>query len=60
MMYRVELAKSVGGYAHNKTSGRTDEDLNLWDKMQKSGAKVHHISESLLYYRRHKENFNKY
>ena len=60
MMYRVKLAKSVGGYAHNNTSIRTDEDLNLWDKMRCEGAKVKHLAQSLLYYRRHKENFNKY
>jgi len=60
MMYEVKLAKSVGGYAHNNTSSRTDEDMNLWNKMINAGAKVKHVSESLLYYRRHKENFNKY
>jgi glycosyltransferase involved in cell wall biosynthesis len=60
MLYRTELAKKVGGYANNKSSSRTDEDLNLWDKMRSAGAKVRHINESLLYYRRHKENFNKY
>lgn len=60
MMYSVKLAKSVGGYAHNKTSMRTDEDLNLWEKMRNAGGKVEHVSASLLYYRRHKENFNKY
>jgi len=60
MAYRVELARECGGYAHNKTSTRTDEDLNLWDKMMKKTPKVWHISEAFLYYRRHKENFNKY
>jgi glycosyltransferase involved in cell wall biosynthesis len=60
MMYSVKLAKSVGGYAHNNTSIRTDEDLNIWDKMINAGAKVEHITSALLYYRRHKENFNKY
>ena len=60
MMYEVELAKSVGGYAHNKTSSRTDEDMNLWNKMLNAGAKVKHVNQALLYYRRHKENFNKY
>ena len=60
MMYSVKLAKSVGGYAHNNTSSRTDEDQNLWDKLQKAGCRNVHISQPLLYYRRHKENFNKY
>jgi glycosyltransferase involved in cell wall biosynthesis len=60
MLYRTQLAKKVGGYANNKSSSRTDEDLNLWDKMRNAGAVVRHIDEGLLYYRRHKENFNKY
>jgi len=60
MMYRTALAKQVGGYADNKTSSRTDEDLNLWDKMRNAGATVHHVQQALLYYRRHENNFNKY
>ena len=60
MLYRTKLAKKVGGYAKNNTSERTDEDLNLWDKMIKEGALVKHFAQGLLYYRRHKENFNKY
>ena len=60
MLYRTKLAKKVGGYAKNNTSERTDEDLNLWDKMIKEGAVVKHFAQGLLYYRRHKENFNKY
>lgn len=60
MLYKVKLAKAVGGYAKNNTSTRTDEDLNLWDKMLKNGAIVKHLAQGLLYYRRHKENFNKY
>lgn len=60
MLYNVKLAKKVGGYAKNNTSERTDEDLNLWDKMNKEGAVVKHLAQNLLYYRRHKESFNKY
>lgn len=60
MLYKAELARKVGGYAHNRTSERTDEDLNLWEKLKGGGARVAHVKEALLYYRRHKENFNKY
>jgi hypothetical protein len=60
MLYRTELAKSVGGYAHNQTSDRADEDLNLWEKMVKQSARISHVPSGLLYYRRHKENFFKY
>lgn len=60
MLYDVQKALSVGGYEHNKKSDRTDEDENLWDKLNKAGATISHIPQGLLYYRRHKENFNKY
>lgn len=60
MLYNVKMAKHVGGYAHNKTSSRTDEDQNLYDKLLRAGATIEHTREGLLYYRRHKENFNKY
>ena len=38
----------------------TTEDLRLFNGLVEIGAKVTHIKEGLLYYRRHKENFNKY
>ena len=60
MMYHRQTAIDLGGYAHNRTSSRTDEDLNLWDKFQKGGHFSIHVDLPLLYYRRHKENFNKY
>jgi glycosyltransferase involved in cell wall biosynthesis len=59
MLYNVALAKQVGGYAHNGGE-RTDEDQNLWDKMKNANAFTGYLNEALLYYRRHKENFNKY
>jgi len=60
MMYHRITAIALGGYADNRTSSRTDEDQNLWDKFMKAGYRAIHISQPLLYYRRHKENFNKY
>jgi hypothetical protein len=60
MLYDVNKALMVGGYEHNKKSDRTDEDENLWDKLNKAGATISHIPQGLLYYRRHKGNFNKY
>ena len=60
MLYHVNTAKELGGYAHNKTSERTDEDQNLWDKFMRNGHNYIHVEQALLYYRRHKENFNKY
>jgi hypothetical protein len=61
MLYRTSLAKSVGGYTRlNDWSHQTQEDLSLWEKMIKTGAKVRHLNQGLLYYRHHRENNNRY
>ena len=61
MLYKTEMAHAVGGYAkYNDTLNHTCEDWSLWDKMMKAEAKVAHIQQPLLYYRHHRENFNKY
>ena len=61
MMYRVSKAKEVGGYEKHRPDGeRTDEDYALWDKRTKAGATVKYVDAYFLYYRRHRENFNKY
>lgn len=60
MLYNVELAKMVGGYAQRAGSIRSDEDMELWDRMNKEGATIGYVDQGLLYYRRHRENFNKY
>ena len=61
MLYRVQKAKEVGGYEKHRPDGeRTDEDNALWDKMLKAGASVQYINQELLFYRRHRQNFNKY
>lgn len=56
-LYRVDRAKKYGykgsGGAH------TEEDWMLWRQMILGGATHRHIAEPLLYYRRHKSNFNK-
>jgi len=58
-LYNVQLAKEVGGY-HRRGVQRTEEDWYLFEQMLKSGATHSHIPSPLLYYRRHKHNFNKY
>lgn len=60
MLYNVSLAKKVGYKRLNKHNIYTAEDLNLWNGMLKYDAKVVYCEEGLLYYRRHKENFNQY
>lgn len=60
MLYRTQLAKQVGGYAKYNETGHTAEDLKLWDKMMEVGAKVSHVPQAFLYYRHHRNNFNKY
>jgi hypothetical protein len=60
MLYDVKKAKAVGGYCdgHSKNGGNTQEDQNLFKRLKQSGANITHIEEGLLFYRRHKENFN--
>lgn len=61
MLYRTSLAKSVGGYTkHTRDPAYTEEDLSLWNKMKDAGAKIAHIKQPLLYYRHHRNNYNKY
>ena len=60
MLYRTHLAKSVGGYSKYGESHQTLEDLGLWHKMISVDAKVANINQGLLYYRHHRENYNKY
>ena len=61
ILYKTELARKVGGYTkYNETLDHTCEDWSLWNKMMKAEAKVVHIQQPLLYYRHHRENFNKY
>lgn len=61
MLYRTELAKFVGGYSlYKENLHQTLEDLSLWNKMIQANARVTHVKQGLLYYRHHRENFNKY
>lgn len=60
MLYRTKLAKQVGGYTKYNDSHQTLEDLGLWEKMVRAGAKVSYVNQPLLYYRHHRENSNKY
>ena len=64
MLYRTELAKSVGGYRPNNNQirdGHPEEDFSLYNRMiMVPGTVSSHVPLGLLYYRRHKENFLKY
>lgn len=55
MLYKTAKAKEVGYWS---AGGRTLEDMNLYNGMIARGATREHIKEGLLYYRRHRENFN--
>lgn len=57
MLYKTELAKQVGGY-NDGYGTRTLEDKSLYDRMINAGATNIHVPKPLLYYRRHRENFN--
>ena len=57
MLYRTKLGQSVG---YTRGSGKnTEEDKQIYNGMLKKRANKKHLSQSLLYYRRHKENFIK-
>lgn len=56
MLYNVQKAKEVG-YKSN-TVGNTNEDEVLYKQLLTNGATVEHIPEALLYYRRHRDNYN--
>jgi glycosyltransferase involved in cell wall biosynthesis len=61
MLYKVEKAKEVGGYEKHRPDGiRSDEDYALWEKLVATKATISYVNSAFLYYRRHKENFNKY
>lgn len=60
IFYKVQLAKKIGYKKYKENHPYTTEDLHLWNGLIQLGAKVEYIKEGLLYYRRHKENFNKY
>lgn len=57
MLYNTQKAKQVGGY-NDGHGRRTLEDLSLFNRLLSSGATISHVDEPLLYYRRHRENFN--
>lgn len=61
MMYKTNLGKRIK-YEKRfpNSSSHSQEDWRLWDLMLASGASVSSISEGLLFYRRHRENFLKY
>jgi len=55
MLYSVDFGKRAG---YSSPPGRTVEDWVLYNKMLSLGAKRVHVPESLLFYRRHRDNFN--
>ena len=57
MVYKTKLGKR---YRYSQNGGtRSEEDENLWNKLIRNQASVEYIPEAFLYYRRHRENFNK-
>lgn len=59
-MYNVKLAQKFG-YKKNEMSSYSEEDYMLWKAMLLEGNATHkHVNIPFLYYRRHKNNFQKY
>jgi len=59
MLYNTKLAQRFGYKKRDLTVEHTEEDWRLWDCMIDAGATVSHVPQGLLYYRKHRENFNK-
>lgn len=57
MMYRADVARKAGGYAHSGNAN-SEEDMVLYNRMIAAGATRSHIPDAFLYYRRHRENYN--
>lgn len=55
-LYNVKKAQKVGYRASGRAN--TEEDWMLFKGMLENGASHLHVSVPLLYYRRHRENFN--
>lgn len=55
-LYNVSLAKNFG-YKRNPHSVKSEEDSMLFNQMKQAGATTTIVEEPLLYYRRHKQNF---
>lgn len=60
MVYRSWLGKRFGFKSHQPGAKYTEEDKVMFMNAQKVNATIAHIPQGLLYYRTHKENFNKY
>ena len=59
-LYNVKLAQKYG-YKKNPNSHLSEEDYMLWKAMILEGNAKHiHLNIPFLYYRRHKNNFQKY
>jgi glycosyltransferase involved in cell wall biosynthesis len=58
-LHDVEKARAAGGY---KPSGRakSEEDSVMFSKMIENGSSFSVVAEPLLYYRRHRHNFQKW
>ena len=57
MLYKTELGKEC---RYDVSGGkRSEEDKTMWERFERRDVSIDHIPEPLLYYRRHRENFNK-
>lgn len=56
-LFNTELAKQVACRGNTYNGGCVDWEL--WKDLDKLGATVGYVSEPLLFYRRHKDNFSK-
>lgn len=60
MVYKTKLGQEVGYKRLSPHFQHSCEDLFMWREMIKRGATISYCNQALLFYRRHRENFNKY
>jgi glycosyltransferase involved in cell wall biosynthesis len=58
MLINTKIGKSIGYGSYISIDGNICEDRYIYDGMMNNGATYSHIHEGLLFYRRHKDNFN--
>lgn len=56
-LYNAGIAREVRGYEDSRRD-KTEEDSMLFNKMRDAGATFIRVEKPLLYYRRHRMNFN--
>ena len=58
-LFSTQKAKSAGGYSASGSPTKSEEDWIMFRAMLRAGATHHHVPTPLLFYRRHRLNYQK-